>query len=276
LTSEQASTAFAAEFGVDRCIVLPSISFHIDYDVTFRVVRDELVAFVEDTEAAVGLVLDQGIHVLREANVVSAEKATELREQLEASKANPALREPFFHAFSERLFSTVDGHGAFPLGLVRRFSDRDAHRAIGNFQRLLSALDQFVALTLTPAALDGPGHQRAHLRAYRRQSELRSNLADQLRALDIRVESVPSFSDGARSITTINGIQVPGAYLLPTYGGKIAGAVDSAAKKVFESVLGDGVRIVEIQCAESQRRSGALHCSVAVYPELLFGQAPKD
>jgi len=255
LTSEQVAKAFALEFGVDRCIVLPSISFHIDYDVTFRTVRGELVAFVEDTEAAVRLVLDQGIGVLREANIASAEKAAELRNQLEASKADPALRETFLRTFSERLLSTADSRGAFPLDLVRKFSGRGIHRAIGNFQRLLSALDQLAALTLAPDALEGPGHQLAHLRAYRRQSELRSQLVDQLRALDIRVEPVPSFSDGTRSITTINGVQVRGAYLLPTYGGKIAGIVDAAAKKVFESVLGDDVRVVEIQCAESQRRN---------------------
>ena len=276
LTNEQVSTAFAIEFGVDRCVVLPSISFHIDYDVTFRVVRGELVAFVEDTEAAVGLVLKQGIRVLREANVISAETATELRQQLDASKTNPTLRDPFFRAFSEKLFSTADGRGAFPLGLIRRFSDRDIHRGIGNFQRVMSALDQFAALALTPAALDGPGHQRAHLRAYRRQSALRADLVDQLGSLDIRVKAIPSFSDGARSITTINGVQVRGAYLLPTYGGKIASAVDAAAKRAFESVLGDEVRVIEIQCAESQRRSGALHCSVATYPELLFEPTSKD
>ena len=267
LNRQQTLAAFAAELGVERCVVLPSISFHIDYDVTFRAVGDELIAFVEDTDEACRLVLGQALKVFREMDILNTEAEAELRRLLEGSKTDEALRDPFLRTFSQIVAAAADPRGAFPVGFIHQFSNRDIHRALGNFQRVLAALDQFAAGTLSSAAMSGRGHQMAHLRAYRRQGELRSRLADQLRSLNIRVVAVPSFSDGPRSITTVNGVQVPGAYLMPTYSGKIAEAVDLAAKAAFRSTLGAGVRVIEIPCAESQRRNGAVHCSVAVYPE---------
>jgi hypothetical protein len=54
---------------------------------------------------------------------------------------------------------------------------------------------------------------------------------------------------------------------MPAYGGLYAG-VDAAAAAAYASVLGPDVRVIPVLSGESQRRSGAVHCSVGVYPAL--------
>ncbi|MEM7261579.1 MAG: hypothetical protein AAF488_06275, partial [Planctomycetota bacterium] len=276
LTHDQVVDALRIELGVDRCVVLPSISFHIDYDVTFRVIGDELVAFVEDPDSAVELVLGRAIGVLQEAGLIDAEGRATLERQLVEARTQSELREPFSRSFAERIYSVVDGRAAFPIGFVRRFSDRDIHRAVGNLQRVLSALDQYVARALEPNGIGGTGHQSSHLRAHRRQAALREELAGTLEELGVRVVRVPSFSTGRRSVNAINGLQLPGAYLLPEYGGKIGSVVDAAARAVFERELGEEVSVIGIVTAESQRRNGAIHCSVAAYPAPILARSKSN
>jgi hypothetical protein len=87
-----------------------------------------------------------------------------------------------------------------------------------------------------------------------------------LAAQGFRIVGVPSLSEGARSMTTINGVQTKGIYYMPAYGGLYAD-VDRAAQAVFEKNLGPGVRVVPMLCGESMRRDGALHCAVSVLPK---------
>ena len=68
-----------------------------------------------------------------------------------------------------------------------------------------------------------------------------------------------------RSANAVNGVQDRGRYLMPAYGGLYA-PLDEAARTAFARRLGPSVEIVPILCGESQRRYGAVHCSVAVFP----------
>jgi hypothetical protein len=52
---------------------------------------------------------------------------------------------------------------------------------------------------------------------------------------------------------------------MPAYGG-IYAPLDQAAKAAFEAAFGGRVRVVPVLCGESQRRSGAIHCSVSALP----------
>ena len=55
-------------------------------------------------------------------------------------------------------------------------------------------------------------------------------------------------------------------YIMPAYGGLYA-PLDDAAAAAFRQALGPGVEIVPIDCAETQRRAGAVHCSCSAYPK---------
>ena len=76
---------------------------------------------------------------------------------------------------------------------------------------------------------------------------------------------VPSLADAEVSLIAINGIQDPTRYLMPAYGGFYT-PLDDAAAAALGAELGDGVQVIRILCGESQRRVGAVHCSVGVYP----------
>ncbi|MBI5866050.1 MAG: hypothetical protein HZB38_16400 [Planctomycetes bacterium] len=70
LTPEQVIEAFQTETGVDRCVVLPAVSFHIDFEVCPRVVDGRVVVFMNDQDAAARIVLRCGLAVLKDAGVL--------------------------------------------------------------------------------------------------------------------------------------------------------------------------------------------------------------
>src|SRR5690606_21986900 len=61
LSREQVLEAFTRELGVDQCVVLPAVSYHLDFDVTVRAAGSDLIAFVNDPVAAVRQILVPGI-----------------------------------------------------------------------------------------------------------------------------------------------------------------------------------------------------------------------
>src|SRR6185436_15869832 len=70
LSEVQAIEAFRVEFGVDRCVVLPAVSFHLDQELTVRVLGDRLVAFVADPRQAATIVLRCGLDAIVRAGVL--------------------------------------------------------------------------------------------------------------------------------------------------------------------------------------------------------------
>lgn len=260
LTREQVLAAFRGEFGVERCVVLPAVSFHVDFEVSARVHEGELVVFVNDVVAAVRTVLGCGIDALERARRLDAAGARAARNALESGQP---------HAFLEIAGASVSaesrGFGRFSEALAADFSTGPADSGVGNLQRFLLAMDIVAAHAPGAESLAIDPHSSAYLRSFRRQDADRVVLVQGLERMGWKVVAVPSFSEQERGINYLNGVHLPGAYWMPAHGG-LYEPLDRAAQKAFEDALGSAVKIVPVYCAETQRRAGALHCAVSVSP----------
>ncbi len=258
LTLGQTLQAFQSEFGVDRCVVLPASAIHIDYEVSVRAHNGALIAFVNDTRAALRLILNLGIEALAKAGRIPAAAAHTAREQVEASQARELL-----DLLGPVVNAATLGPGKFPLSLTQHFSTGPSDSGVGNFLRFLAALDAFAALASALLAAINDPHYVAFLLAIARQERDRAVLQDVLKRLGWKVIPVPSLSLGDRSINALNGVHTPTAYLMPAYAGFFTD-LDNAARNTISVALGPDTKIIPILCAESQRRDGALRCSVSI------------
>lgn len=259
LTEAQAIEAFRIEFGADRCAVLPAVSFHIDYEVTVRSVRGRLLAFVNDSAAAVSIILACGLPALVRAGALAASAA-------DAARARIAARRwpEFMSAVAEAVAASATGPGRFPEHFADAFSTGPADSGVANLQRFLLATDMMTASLASPDALPDDRHARAYLRSFGRREADRRILHRRLEALGCRLVPIPSLGEGERGMNALNGIHDAGRYLMPTYGGLYT-PLDEAAASAFRRDLGPETAIVPIPCGESQRRSGAVRCAAAVY-----------
>jgi hypothetical protein len=255
LSSEQALTALRTEFGVDRCVVLPAASIHIDYEVSIRTHGSEVVAFVNDTLGAARIMLEAGISVLRSGGRLSDSQADAAGAHLRAGGARE------LHALLWPLLTTASP-SQFPLSLAESFRKGDADSGVGSFLRFLAALDVFAASSPAALAALSDPHQVAFLLACARQERDRAAVRHQLTGLGWSVVRIPSFTLGDRSINALNGLHLPNAYLMPAYGG-IYTLLDRAATGAISDRLGPEVQIIAVDSGESQRRDGAVHCSVS-------------
>ena len=262
LSADQVRELFRSEFGVDRVAVLPSTSFHLDYDISIRRADGpgRSRALVNDHAAIIPLVLRQGIKVLADAGHLDPQRGDDARNALAegailklAYLLNPVLR------------SALDGSGRYPLTMVQSFASDPADSPVGNFQRFLTALDHAAAGELLATGASLSPDILAYFSSIMRGRQQRHVLADALRDLGFLVTPIPSLAEGDRSITALNGIQARGIYIMPAWGGQYA-SIDAAARAALVPVLGTHVRVVPILCGESQRRAGAVHCAASAYP----------
>ncbi len=261
LTVEQVLQAFRVEFGVDRCVALPAVSFHIDYDLSVRVDGDgRVIAFVNDTDAAVRIVLDLGIGALEAHGTLDRETAAGAREHLAAGRMADLVE-----LVRPLLLATADDRGRFPGELARHFANGAMDSPIGNLQRFMAAMD--AATSLRAESWPSDRHARSFFASFDRRRADRADLHRGLASLGWLVVPVPSLADAEVSLIAINGIHDRTHYLMPAYGGFYA-PLDKAAAEVFRQTLGPGVDVVPIFCGESQRRVGAVHCSAAAYPRV--------
>lgn len=260
LTRAQALEAFQSEFGVDHCVVLPAISFHVDFDVSLRAHGGRLVAFVNDSDRAVRIVLGLGVDALAAHGTIDSSTAQQAKAHLRSGKDHE-----FLSLVLDPVRRRADPNGRYPLSLAEFFSASPVDSPVGNFQRFLLALDTLASSALTENELPDHRHLRACLRSFRRRQRERQVFHEQLSRLGWKVVAVPSLAEGDRSINYLNGVHARQKYIMPAYGGFYA-PLDEAAGGVFEAEL-RGVAVVPILCGESQRRVGALHCSVSAYPQ---------
>jgi len=263
LTRDEVLAAFRAEFGVDGCIVLPAVSFHIDLEISVRATADGLVAFVLDTSAAARTILRCGIAALERARLLDAEGARLALADAEAD------RHPEFFARLGPVFQAAQhGGGRFTLEFAQVFAAGPEDSGVGNLQRFLLALDLWTAARMGDATREDLGidpDSFAYLTSLRRREGDRTLVANALGGLGWKLVAVPGLSDGSRSLNPLNGIQLRGAYLQPVYGG-IFEPLDAQATQRLAEGFGPDVRILPVRCGETQRRSGGLHCAVAVEP----------
>ncbi len=263
LSRDEVLDALRAEFGVDRCIVLPAVSFHVDLEVSVRAAPTGLTAFVLDTSRGARLAVRCGLDALERAGSLTADEVRLLRADLEADRISE-----FVARLGPRLAARQHGPGQFDEAWARGFSAGPADSGIGNLQRFLLGIDLWTAERMGnagPREMGIDADSWAYLDSLRRREGERIAVATALAGLGWRIVAVPGTSDGARSVNPLNGLQLAGRYLQPAYGGVYA-PWDDAARDVFEAEMGSGVSVIPVLCGETQRRSGGLHCAVAVEP----------
>jgi hypothetical protein len=250
---DQALAALATEFGADKTAVLPAASMHLDYEISVRAHQGGVVALVNDTRAALEIILTECVGALSIASLLSDELTREAREHIDNSR---------FKQLLDLTWPILAPAGRFPLSIAKQFKRGEADSGVGNFLRFLGALD-------VSAALSRPGPPRsdpylaAYLHAIERQEQDRAVIKEQLRALGWKVHPVPSLSFGDRSTNALNGIHTPTTFLMPAYGGLFAPLDGAAAASISHAFTGQ-VEVVPVLSGESQRRDGAVHCSVSV------------
>ena len=263
LTKSQAEEAFRAEFGVDRCLVVPGVSYHVDFDVTIRQHNGQLVAFVNDNSAAAREIVRLGIPALERSGGLDSAAA---------GKAQAHLAEGRDGALLEQLRSairTMQGkRDALPAALASAFVAEKIDSGAGNLQTFLLAMD--VLESASPRVNDP--ERSEYLNALRRMQKRCEQQASAFRAAGWQVVTMPSMSDLFRSINYLNGIQHRAGYLMPAFGGFYS-ALDRAAAAKFRAVLGPELRIQEIRSAECQRLHGGVHCTVAAYGKPKIAEA---
>ncbi len=258
LTRDQVLDAFRIEMGVDRCVVLPAVSFHIDCELTVRAVGRKLVAFVNDTPAAARIVLECGLGALETHGDIAGAAANDARAKLAARRTSEAV-----DIVSSALVPHLVGPGLFAESFAKTFSSAAWDSGAGNLQTFLLALDLLQSETAPNESSARDPNTAAYLESLRRREADRARLVKSLSDLGFEIVRVPSFSDGDRGINYVNGVQARGVYLMPAQGGFYA-ALDRAAEHAFESALGSDVKTIPLHTSESQRRSGAIHCSISV------------
>ena len=260
LTREQVLAAFRAEFGVDRCLVLPAASFHVDLELCVRAVGDELVACTNDTHAAIESIIECGLGALERGQRLDANAA---------AAARGAWRKQDLHdllgVIDPALKQDAPPAGGFSTALAALFSTGPADDGVGNLQCFLAALDLLSGISSGGSAPDLDPHTQAYLASFRRREFDRGLIVRGLESVGLRVVPIPSFAEDEHGIDPLNGVQVRGAYWMPTYGGLYA-PLDHAAEVALGRAFGSGTKILPIPCAETQRRAGGLHCSISVGP----------
>lgn len=261
LSRDQVLDAFRVEFGVDRCIVLPAVSYHIDYEVSVRIINNRAIAFVNDTPAAARAVFDCGLAALERAKIISPSAAAAARAHLQAGRIQQCLELAL-----APVFSRVDPSGLFPLSFAEIFSTGRTDSPVGNLRRFLLACDLLAVESLGPN-IDGPDpNTSAYLRSLARRESDRAAIRKMLSDAGLQVIQIPSLSDEEQSINYLNGLHDRTHYLMPAHGGLFA-PLDRTAAQIFAKSMDTGVSVVPIGCAESLRRDGAIRCSVGAYTQ---------
>ncbi len=257
LTPQQTLEAFRVEFGVDRCLVVPAASFHIDFDLCVRAGTDRPTVFVNDPATASRTILELGIKAFRQHDILDAPTTENALRAIHDDKP-----QDFLKIIGPILGKQLDHEGHFKLSFANALSTGPTDSGVGNLNRFLVAMDWLVHAAIEP----NDRHAAAYLRSFDRQEDDRTELTRLFLQLGYEVVEVPSTSDANRSINYINGLQVKGRYFMPAYGGLYA-PLDQAAADIFHRTLGTSVEIIPIYCAETQCRAGALHCAASIYPK---------
>lgn len=264
LTRPQALQTFRIEFGVDRCIEVPAVSYHLDFDVCVRSHNGELIAFVNDPMAAARAIVDLGISALEKAGILDPDAARAARGHLESGRDLDLLR--LLRTIAPR--RAPDSRG-YPATFCRGFASSQIDSDAGNVQCFLLALDLLESsLDVTQPVMPGPDPSYSeYLEALRRNAAARAAQTETFRHLGWKIVAIPSMGDLYRGINYLNGIHHRDGYIMPGFGGFYA-PLDQAASAAFREVLGSEFKITTLLTAESQRNHGGVHCTTAPYPRL--------
>lgn len=268
LTGEQVLDAFRIEFGVDRCEVLPAVSLHLDMEMTVRARGEALVACLPDEVAAARIVLTAAVGALVRGGAMTDRQLDAVVTDIRRDEPLAAIR-----ALNEVIGDYYDSQGRLTPLFTSMFVAAPVESGAGNALRLLVAMDILTAHAITASGLDGLSDEsRQYLQTFRLRAQDRRALAARLETLGMVVALIPSMSDEEAGINALNGIHLPGAYLVPTFGGLYRG-VDEAAASALRRAFGLGVEIRPLRSAALQAAYGGPHGASSVYPGL--GPAPE-
>ncbi len=260
LSRSEVLSAFRIEFGVDECVVIPGVSYHLDFDVSFRASTNELFAFVNDTPAAARRVVELGVAALRRRNLLTEGDAAQIGTELAGGEAQQG-----FAKLSALVRQHQNTGVLLPTSLSQVFVEDPSDDAAGNLQVFLLSLDLLEsALPGAVPTTSSPG-RAAYLTALRHLEQGRQNQIAALQKLNCKVVPIPSMHDLYRSINYLNGLQHRGGYVMPAFGGFYA-PLDRAAAAAFHAALGPEFRVTNIRTSECQRLHGGVHCTASVYP----------
>jgi hypothetical protein len=262
LTRDQVLEAFGLELGVDRCVVLPAGSYHLDFDVTVRTHGGRLVAFVNDPAAAARLILESGLKALEQQGVLGAAAAQATREAYQHQR-----NDDLASALHVALKRFQDAQGRLATSVARAFARESLDAPGANLQCFLVALDWLARNPGAGLATSPLAERQTYFAALRRLEDSLALQKQVLASLGWTVVPVPSLPDMFYGLNYVNGVHEPGRYLMPAYGGFYA-AVDQVAADAFAKALDGNVTVVPLLCSDSQRSHGAIHCLVSVFPGL--------
>ncbi|MCC6231220.1 MAG: hypothetical protein IT580_01150, partial [Verrucomicrobiales bacterium] len=195
LTPSQVETALQVEFAVDRTIVLPSVSFHLDFDMTLRTQGETTLAFVNDPPAAARLLAGLGVEALARHGVLSTQTLAAAQSHLQAGRDHE-----FLQLLLPALPSLTGSAHEYPAELTRAFVTRPLDDGRAHLQILLIALD-LLESGLPPAQrLSAHPERGAYLDALRRMETARRHQNQALTQLGLRLVPIPSMPDLSRSV----------------------------------------------------------------------------
>lgn len=260
LTREQVLGALAVECGVERCLALPAVSFHIDVELCARRHRNQVVILVNDEGAAARGIVSIGTECLSRGGKLNSQIAEKVRAALARGEEAKAVE-----MIAPEVLKLGEG-GTYPESVAELFSRGETDAAVANFERFMLALDILAARNMGAGNLPSDPVTRAYITSLQRRQTERDRMHATLRNEGWRIAAIPSLSDERRGLNYVNGFHVPGRYLMPAYGGVFA-ELDETAAKAIRSVFDGEVEVVPILCGETQRRLGAIHCAASIYPE---------
>jgi hypothetical protein len=212
---------------------------------------------VNDQASAAQLIVKCGLDALRAHGDLPQGQWEHIQAQVAARQLSEALA-----ILTPVLEQGSPGPGQFSESLARAFQASPADSGAGNMLRFLSAIDCLAGLS---GAGDQPGldpRTAAYLRSFARREHERYTLVHGLEGLGMRIVPLPGWPDDALGITPLNGVHERKRFLFPVYGG-LYRPLDDACAAILARTLGTEVEIVRLGCAESQRRAGAVRCSVS-------------
>jgi hypothetical protein len=259
LTWSETIAALAAEMGVDRCVVLPAVSFHIDMELTVRSGHDGPVACVSDDGAAARRLLEDAVAALLRSGDVEQAWSDEVTEDLERGAAAGPV------AALRRMIYGREGMSRLRTAISR---ESGAEMLGTEVRRILLALDLLTA-SLEPEdrPTDPPidEDEERYLDALARRRADRVALRRAVEGLGWRVEAIPNLGDEEAGANLVNAIHLPQVVMIPAIGGFCAG-LDAQAREAFGRALGPETVVIPITTTHVQTMYGGLHCMVSVIP----------
>jgi hypothetical protein len=110
-------------------VVLPVVSYHLDFDVCFRARGSNLLAFVNDTLSAARLVVTLGLEALEREGALDRGAAQTVRADFSAGRDLEAVRR-----LSSAMQRQLQGRREFPASLSKHFVTGRVDSAAGNLQ----------------------------------------------------------------------------------------------------------------------------------------------